>query len=156
MSQNATYSEQVAERLERAFENGATMGQAAASVGCTRQALYGWLKRHDGLKERIEAAKERFLENQNDEAVDRLQELHSLANDYLLRLMRGEVTKTKTRYNGSGRIEFRDVEELRPSDRLLERLAALEDSSQTFELKIGLAEPEDFEELPPEGDDAAG
>jgi transposase len=145
------YSQKVADLLVRAVENGATYDQAAASVNVDRSTLYLWLRKYDGLKERIEGAKETFIENQNAEAVGRLQELHSLANDYLLRLMRGQVTKTKTRYNGSGGIEFRDVEEIQPSDRLLERLAALEDSSQTFELRIGLAEPE-TESLPHEDD----
>ena len=146
------YSEKAVEVLLTAFEKGATDQHAAEAVGIDRSTVYKWFKVHPGLKGKVEVAKQKFEDDQAAAALSDLEECQQLAKSYTLRLLRGEITKTKTRYNGIGRIEFKDVEEVNPSDRLLERFLHLSDGDQSFNLTIGLAEPE-IENSEPEDED---
>jgi transposase-like protein len=139
------YTPDVVDTIIHVLEMGGTDSDAATAAGVNRNTFYLWRKKHPEFKERIEAAKAGVNQSAAAAVLDKLEQCRSLAEDYILRVFRGEIERVKTRVDRTGAVIFRESEVVLPSDRMVERFLNLGAGEQTFNLNIGLAEPLDDE-----------
>ena len=146
------YNPAAVDAIVKAYEAGGNDTNAAEAVQVNIGTLYNWLAKYPELKERCDRAKEKSVADASVPIIDRLKQCEELAEDYVSRLLKGEVFKTKTRTDGSGNLLWTEKEQVHPSDRILERfMPKSENDDVTFNLTIGLAEP-DNEEPPLESE----
>ncbi len=135
------FNEENIDALIRAFELGANDKEACDAIAITPSCLYQWMRKYPDLKERCEEAKKKSLADSSTQALSTLEECKDLAESYVLRLLKGQVFKTKTRKDGSGAVIWEETEQVHPSDRILERfLPKPEGDDFTFNVTFGSAE----------------
>lgn len=138
------YCDKTVDTLLRLFEAGANDEEAAKAVGITTSTLYSWYRKYKGLKEKVLEAKDKSEYKAAENLINKLEECRTLAEIYVWKLLKGEITKTKTKKDGSGKVIYTETEQIHPSERILERfLPKVEGEDTTFIINFGAAEEED-------------
>lgn len=141
------YNKTTHDAIVSIYKSGGNDSDAVKGLGISLATLYNWQRSHPELKNDIDSAKSDRVKLRAEQALDQLKECEDLAKLYVLRLLRGEVYKTKTRTDGNGAIIFEEKEQVLPSERVLDRfLPRLQnDDDITFTLNIGSTEETDQE-----------
>lgn len=140
-----TYCDAVRERALKAYKAACTDAEVAAIIGCSRETLRRWRRKHPEFAKAVALAK---LPEDSDEQLAIAEERKRLANEQLTEFLRtGLARRIVVKGDGLGSFE-REEYELKPDKWILERiLGPSEVPVEPFQLEITVAE------VPPPDDD---
>lgn len=136
-----------ADAIVQIIDGGGGLEDAAKALDLSLRTLNNWRKNHPDLDRRITDAQRRLIKAKAETACCNIRDTQELANRYLIKLLRGEITKKKTRKDKVGNIIWEEEEQILPSDQIICKLASLEEASVDYKIEVSVASPE---ELPDE------
>jgi hypothetical protein len=117
------------------------------AVGLSRTTFYQWLNDADktDFSDAVKVAREKYANKNETKAWSRIEAANSYIDD-VLQGKRFKITKQQV-IGGNGRIvTLIKEEQIVPSDKLLDRVLGQSPTDVPFEVRFGIAEPEELDE----------